>query len=207
MRSLLLLLGFLLLLSSSSKPLTSKSSKASPAPSSKLPWSSKLPSSKLPSSSPAVLNSIKNGLASGLAAGSVKLLLAPFDTIKTLQQHSLRTPGMDPLTICRAASELIKRGGVGELYSGIAVTVVGSMPSVGLYFGVYHYAKQRGAALIKSKSDDRFLSDRALSTLNVMFAAGLGNTVASFSRVPYEVVKQKLQTGAYATTSAAITQM
>lgn len=34
------------------------------------------------------VSGIKNSIASGLAAGCSKLILAPFDTIKTLQQHS-----------------------------------------------------------------------------------------------------------------------
>ena len=37
------------------------------------------------------ISGFKNSLASGLAAGCSKLILAPFDTIKTLQQSSLNS--------------------------------------------------------------------------------------------------------------------
>ncbi|GMI33171.1 hypothetical protein TeGR_g9767, partial [Tetraparma gracilis] len=187
----LLLLLLLLLLSpslslpspSSAPPPARRSLRSAPPPS---PPSSSPPSSPPPSPSP-LLSSLRNGLASGLAAGSVKLLLAPFDTIKTLQQHHRSlgpgSLGSAPLSLAGAARKLLERGGAGELYAGIGVTVVGSMPSVGLYFGVY------------------------LTTLNVMCAAATGNAVASFSRVPYEVVKQKLQTGFYPSTGAALAGM
>jgi solute carrier family 25 S-adenosylmethionine transporter 26 len=39
------------------------------------------------------------------------------------------------------------------------------------------------------------------------YSVRIGNTVASFSRVPYEVVKQKLQTGQYTNTLVAISSM
>ncbi|GMI13160.1 hypothetical protein TrVE_jg121 [Triparma verrucosa] len=150
-----------------------------------------------------VVASLKNGLASGMSAGCVKMCLAPFDTIKTLQQHSRSLDGSLPLTLTGAAKELIKRGGVGELYSGVAVTVLGSMPSVGLYFGVYHYCKKKGSEIINKTDKPHPLA----ATANIALAAAVGNTVASFSRVPYEVVKQKLQTGAYSSTLTAITSM
>ncbi|GMI14780.1 hypothetical protein TrLO_g4335 [Triparma laevis f. longispina] len=150
-----------------------------------------------------LISSLKNGLASGMSAGCVKLCLAPFDTIKTLQQHSRTVDGSAALTLAGAARALIKRGGIGELYSGVAVTVLGSMPSVGLYFGVYHFCKKRGAELIKEMECPHPL----MQTANIAMAAAIGNTVASFSRVPYEVVKQKLQTGLYSSTYTAITSM
>ena len=116
-------------------------------------------------------------------------MLAPFDTVKTLQQHARTLDGEKTMTLGAAAGELMKRGGVGELYSGVAVTVLGSMPSVGLYFGVYHFCKKKGAEYLERNGD----ADAPLAkTANIALAAAIGNTVASFSRVPYEVVKQKV---------------
>ena len=132
----------------------------------------------------------QNGLASGLSAGCVKLVLAPFDTVKTLQQHSRSLDGEKALTLGAAARELLKRGGVGELYSGVAVTVLGSMPSVGLYFGVYHFCKKKGAEYLERNDA---ASAPLAKTANIALAAAIGNTVASFTRVPYEVVKQKVR--------------
>lgn len=59
---------------------------------------------------------IKNSMASALAAATSKLLLAPLDTIKTLQQ-SQRASGQATLTLLEAAKEIMKRPkGVFELY-------------------------------------------------------------------------------------------
>ena len=38
--------------------------------------------------SSAAINGFKNSISSGLAAGCAKTLLAPFDTIKTIQQQA-----------------------------------------------------------------------------------------------------------------------
>eukprot|EP00518_Triparma_eleuthera_P015309 CAMPEP_0197563940 /NCGR_PEP_ID=MMETSP1320-20131121/29584_1 /TAXON_ID=91990 /ORGANISM="Bolidomonas sp., Strain RCC2347" /LENGTH=347 /DNA_ID=CAMNT_0043125815 /DNA_START=45 /DNA_END=1088 /DNA_ORIENTATION=- len=163
-----------------------------------------LPSSPSRRPQSKMVASLKNGLASGLSAGCVKLVLAPFDTVKTLQQHSRSLDGEKALTLGAAARELLKRGGVGELYSGVAVTVLGSMPSVGLYFGVYHFCKKKGAEYLERNDA---ASAPLAKTANIALAAAIGNTVASFTRVPYEVVKQKLQTGQYPSTLSAITSM
>ena len=110
------------------------------------------------------------------------------------------------------------------------------MPSVGLYFGVYSYCKRRFLPHFERKlgggqddDEDRNevfvrggkrgkrtrttggrkfrLSDPAIRSLAVAASAVVGNTVASFSRVPYEVVKQNLQTGLYPDTLTAFSSM
>ncbi len=107
-------------------------------------------------------------------------------------------------------------GGVLNLYAGLGVAALGSMPSVGLYFGVYSYCKKTIGETLQTtfgskKGDDTeqkaVCSDRTLQTLTIMTSAAIGNTVASFSRVPYEVVKQSLQTGQYTSTLQAISTM
>lgn len=79
------------------------------------------------------------------------------------------------------------------------------MPSVGLYFGVYSYCKRTIYPLLQKHGYG--ISDSVLWTLTIAASAAVGNTVASFSRVPYEVVKQNLQTGVYSSTCQAITEM
>lgn len=59
---------------------------------------------------------VKNSLASALAAASSKLLLAPLDTIKTLQQ-SQRATGQASLSVVQAARAILQRPkGFLELY-------------------------------------------------------------------------------------------
>ena len=66
----------------------------------------------------AIIVGMKNFIASGCAAGCSKLILAPFDTIKTLQQHqrSSVTAGAT-LSFVEAAKTIMSRPrGVWELY-------------------------------------------------------------------------------------------
>lgn len=105
-------------------------------------------------------------------------------------------------------------GGVRNLYAGLAVSALGSMPSVGLYFGVYSYCKRtigptftRLVGTGRKDGKEPMCSEATLRTLSIAFSAVIGNTVASFSRVPYEVVKQKLQTGQYSSTIRAMSSM
>jgi solute carrier family 25 S-adenosylmethionine transporter 26 len=72
---------------------------------------------------------------------------------------------------------------------------VGALPGVSLYFGVYQYCKKK---LQATKWGERN------PLIAVAVSAAIGNSVASFSRVPYEVVKQKLQTGVYSSTWEAL---
>ncbi|CAB1119979.1 unnamed protein product [Ectocarpus sp. CCAP 1310/34] len=131
---------------------------------------------------------LKNGLASGLAAACVKTVLQPFDTMKTVQQFSTTR-----MTLLQAGRDLLARGGVPELYQGLGVTLVGSMPAVGVYFGLYQF--------VKNQMDAK----QGISPyLSITVSAGVGNFIASFFRVPYEVVKQRLQVGQYPTTMVAI---
>ena len=71
------------------------------------------------------------------------------------------------------------------------------MPSVGLYFGIYSYCKKTFQQWDYQNYEQR-------QTLYIALSAAIGNTIASASRVPYEVVKQKLQTKAYANMADAM---
>jgi solute carrier family 25 (mitochondrial S-adenosylmethionine transporter), member 26 len=152
--------------------------------------------SKLKKSS-AWLDGLKNGLASAVAAACVKTTLQPIDAIKTMQQYHHNQAGTSSsLSVLAACRELVSRpGGFGNFYAGLSVTVLGAMPGVALYFGVYSYCKQ---------SLGRTKIGRQHPTAVIAVSAALGNSVASFSRVPYEVLKQKLQTGVYGSTMEAL---
>ena len=123
---------------------------------------------------------LKNAIASGLATAVVKTFLQPLDTIKTIQQAQKIKLG--PI---KAAMQIIEQRGVRGLWSGIGITVVGSTPSVAVYFGVYSTMK---TYLVKAFPQE-------LKLLAVALSAAVGNTFASVLRVPYEVLKQRIQTG------------
>ena len=143
---------------------------------------------------PPWLHGFKNGLASALSAACAKTVLQPIDAVKTMQQYSQK--GRSGLTVLGACQELMQRpGGVSNFYAGLGVTVIGAMPGVALYFGVYSSCKRSFLQTDFGKQH---------KTLAIAMSAAIGNSVASFSRVPYEVVKQQLQTGIYDNTWQAL---
>jgi len=76
--------------------------------------------------------------------------------------------------------------------------VFGAMPGVALYFGVYSYCKKQFLNTTFGENH---------KVLAIAMSAAIGNSIASFSRVPYEVVKQQLQTQAYESTWQAFRTM
>jgi len=168
----------------------------------------------------AAITGLKNSLASALGAICSKTALAPFDTIKTIQQEHITTSTISSLSFYDAAQLVLKRGqGFLGFYAGLGVAAIGAMPSVGLYFGIYSYSKNivgpylqqnfgSGKSLTASiPTNDVESRDRLLRTLTIATSAAIGNTIASISRVPYEVVKQKLQMNQYPNTWVALTSM
>ena len=81
------------------------------------------------------------------------------------------------------------------------MAVVGSMPSVGLYFGVYSFCKKT----LSHWGEEH--TPNVSRTVYIALSAAIGNSIASASRVPYEVVKQKFQTGAYTTVAQAMSDL
>ena len=65
-----------------------------------------------------------------------------------------------------------------------------------VYFGVYSSAKSFLFNLPSYREEYKFLA--------VALAASIGNTVASVLRVPYEVIKQRMQNGEFTSTMEAI---
>eukprot|EP00281_Chroomonas_sp_CCMP1168_P024406 CAMPEP_0206225068 /NCGR_PEP_ID=MMETSP0047_2-20121206/7357_1 /ASSEMBLY_ACC=CAM_ASM_000192 /TAXON_ID=195065 /ORGANISM="Chroomonas mesostigmatica_cf, Strain CCMP1168" /LENGTH=363 /DNA_ID=CAMNT_0053648057 /DNA_START=236 /DNA_END=1327 /DNA_ORIENTATION=+ len=133
---------------------------------------------------------LKNMLASGVASAVGKAMLQPFDTIKTVQQNSKTSP----VSLLTAASDLISRGGPLALYSGLGATIMGSVPSIAVYFGVYQFLKGQLTGVVGLQ-------------WGIALSAGMANLLAAFVRVPFEIVKQRLQAGLYADTMAAVSGM
>ncbi|KAI9227482.1 MAG: S-adenosylmethionine transporter [Piptocephalis tieghemiana] len=99
-------------------------------------------------------------LAGGLAGLTVDVVLFPLDTLKTRLQ---------------AQGGFTRAGGFKGVYSGLASTAVGSIPSAAVFFLVYEH----------------FRGDTLASH---MMASSLAETASCLIRVPTEVVKQRAQT-------------
>lgn len=120
---------------------------------------------------------IKDSISSGLSTILVKIILQPFDTIKTLQQTSDVSRG-----VLETATIILKSRGIGGLWAGTLISAFGSTPSVAVYFGVYSAIKKRLTKVFVGK----------YRLVGISIAAVLANTIASFLRVPYEVTNTTL---------------
>ena len=132
---------------------------------------------------------IKNGAASGMATVCAKTLLQPFDTLKTLQQRSGGSG--DLIATCTG---LVRTSGVGALYRGLGVSLIGAVPAMSAYFAVYQATK---TALLS-------MAVSVPPMLLVAFSAAFSNCIATGLRVPCELVKQQIQAGMYPTVAAAV---
>jgi len=117
-------------------------------------------------------------LPGGIAGTSVDVALFPIDTIKTR---------------CQSQQGFVKAGGVRGIYSGLSAAVSGSAPSAALFFATYETVKPFAS---------RVFSDRPVVVQAV--SASIGECVASFARVPSEVVKQRMQAGQYNSVKEAL---
>ncbi|KVH99573.1 S-adenosylmethionine carrier 1, chloroplastic/mitochondrial-like [Cynara cardunculus var. scolymus] len=120
-----------------------------------------------------------DGAIAGAAAGVVvESVLYPLDTIKTRLQT------------VRGGGKIILKG----LYSGLAGNLAGVLPASAIFIGVYEPTKQK---LLKSFPEN-------LSALAHLTAGAVGGAASSIIRVPTEVVKQRMQTGHFASAPDAV---
>ncbi|RKP02298.1 hypothetical protein CXG81DRAFT_5942, partial [Caulochytrium protostelioides] len=128
--------------------------------------------------------SLTAGCLAGLATDAG---LFPLDTLKTRAQ---------------ARGGFLAHGGFRGIYRGLGGAVAGSIPSAGAYFVAYDAAK----AWFHGRAETPPRDDAALPIAQIMLAASVGEFIACTIRVPFEVVKQRLQTSvpaAAAPTAAA----
>ena len=115
--------------------------------------------------------------AAGATAGAaVETALYPIDTIKTRLQAA------------RGGVPIVWKG----LYAGLAGNIFGVIPASALFMGVYEPMKR----IVASHGGSPLVQQLAAAT-----AAGCA---ASLVRVPTEVVKTRMQTGQFASATAAV---
>ncbi|CAN4095138.1 unnamed protein product [Withania somnifera] len=126
-----------------------------------------------------LLRILYEGAVAGAAAGVVvEAALYPIDTIKTRLQA------------VHGGAQIILKG----LYSGLAGNLVGVLPASAIFIGVYEPAKRK---LLDSFPENR-------SALAHLTAGAIGGAASSIVRVPTEVVKQRMQTGQFASAPDAV---
>lgn len=126
------------------------------------------------------------GLLAGAVAGfTVDAVLFPLDTLKTRLQMSARDP---------STRRALFRG----VYDGFAPAVAASAPAAAAFFGTYDYVKRVLAAAASKEDAVRW------APVHHILAAAAGDVTSSTVRVPFEIVKQRLQSGLHKTSSEAI---
>ncbi|CEG69395.1 hypothetical protein RMATCC62417_05480 [Rhizopus microsporus] len=124
---------------------------------------------------------LKQAMLAGACAGTaVDTVLFPLDTIKTRLQSQ---------------HGFIASGGFRGIYSGLLSAVIGSAPNASLFFVTYEATKR-----VLSTTLDH-------APLTHMIAASCGETIACTVRVPTEVIKQRMQTKQFTSTSAAVSHV
>ncbi|KAG2225743.1 hypothetical protein INT45_011411 [Circinella minor] len=123
---------------------------------------------------------LKQALLAGAMAGTaVDTALFPLDTIKTRLQSQ---------------AGFIASGGFRGVYSGLLSAVIGSAPNASLFFVTYEATKRLLGASV----------DHPNAHFIHMAAASFGEISACTVRVPTEVIKQRMQTKQFKTTSGAV---
>ena len=122
-------------------------------------------------------------VAGFLATALGDLIIAPIDTIKTLQQGS----GGASLSMVGATRQLLQRGGPLALFAGAESYVPADAVAGGLKFFTYEWVKAWGAK--PGRVPKRLMS------LWVFLCGGVAFLASSIALTPGELIKQRLQTG------------
>mmetsp|Transcript_12638 Transcript_12638/g.27327 ORF Transcript_12638/g.27327 Transcript_12638/m.27327 type:complete len:392 (-) Transcript_12638:604-1779(-) len=128
---------------------------------------------------------VGNLLAGATAGCAVEAALYPIDTIKTRLQAMIGGGGIQAL---------LKSGGGKSLYAGVWGNLVGVAPSSAIFISVYEPTKKWVEAELEPSQH----------YIGPMVAGALAGTASSLTRVPTEVIKQRLQTGEFKGAVAAI---
>ncbi|KAF9573693.1 hypothetical protein EC968_008209 [Mortierella alpina] len=123
---------------------------------------------------------LQSMLAGAMAGTAIDTALFPLDTLKTRLQSKAGF----------AAS-----GGFRGVYSGLTSAVIGSAPGASMFFVTYEGLKRTLSAVIPDPQH--------APVVHMMSASG-GEIAACFVRVPTEVIKQRMQTKQFTTTTAAV---
>ncbi|KAJ8427973.1 hypothetical protein Cgig2_017460 [Carnegiea gigantea] len=128
--------------------------------------------------SPCGLTFVDGAIAGAVAGGVVESVLYPIDTIKTRLQA------------VHGGGKIVLKG----LYSGLYGNLAGVLPASALFVGVYEPVKKK---LLETFPDN-------LSALAHLSAGAIAGAASSIVRVPTEVIKQRMQTGQFATAPNAV---
>jgi solute carrier family 25 S-adenosylmethionine transporter 26 len=122
-------------------------------------------------------------LAGGFAGTSIDLVLFPVDTLKTRLQASSKQQNFK-----ESAAQVSK-------FRGLASSMAASFPCAATFWLSYEFSKYQ----IRQRCPDG-----TNIHLQHILASSIAETCQAVVRCPFEVVKQNMQIGSYASTLAAV---
>ena len=139
---------------------------------------------------PAGWLSLENVFWAGCLAGGVQTaIVTPIDLLKIRLQLQTARPGssgyIGPLSMLQRV--LAKEGGVKALYRGITTTAIRDIPSHGVYFAAFEWARE----LLEPGC--RGPGKKSKSAGAVWAAGGLAGAVSWLSVYPFDVIKSRIQ--------------
>ena len=132
---------------------------------------------------------LANALAGICGSSTGKIFVHPIDTIKAkiqvkrIDDMKMQTGPRQSLII-QIARDTIAAEGIGGLYRGFSITLLGSMPAAGLYFGSYEFFK-------KHSLEYPFFQDH--SFISYLAGGMFAEAVACAIFVPVDVIKERRQ--------------
>ena len=127
-------------------------------------------------------------LAGAVAGFAVDVSLFPLDTVKTRIQSK---------------EGFTKAGGFTNIYRGLGITALGSVPGAGLFFGTYDTVKYLLIAEEPVILGRQKTPSGAPLVIKHQVAATFGEAAACSVRVPVEMIKQQMQAGQHRSMQAA----
>lgn len=127
-------------------------------------------------------------IAGGLAGGSASLITSPLELIKTRiqsqssQLHQLQSSKTNIFKFSiKCFKNIIQKEGISSLWKGATPTVIGSIPSRAIFFGIYDQ--------IKTKLSKQQYSD----TITNLTSSFIGGIVSTTLTSPIWMVKTRMQ--------------
>ncbi|KAI8904705.1 mitochondrial carrier domain-containing protein [Gorgonomyces haynaldii] len=120
-------------------------------------------------------------LAGSVGGATGDLILHPIDTLKTRMQGQMTTKSIKYKGMISSFRIVLKEEGFRGLYGGLTASVLGSLTSTFVYFGVYESVKRQ------------MIQNDVNPTVSYLISGGIADIFGGFLYVPSEVIKTRLQ--------------
>jgi len=129
-------------------------------------------------------------VAGGLAGASEACIITPLECVKIAMQSEKATAGSSHTGMLAFGMSMIRAGGIGSIYSGLAATVSKHTAHSCCYFAAYHETKKYLAPIGGQGTT------KAQQVSKDLVAGFIAGCAAATANNPFDVVKTRQQVGA-----------